>query len=265
MNYQFEKYWSLNFFSIVNYKTLLDFLQDEDAIREFTAKFGYRLDDSGTLNPIPAGDPSKEHWHYYVNDNLKSNLELMNNQFVVYLATIIEACIGEFFLCLFVKYPERLHGYLKTFEEINSNLGFSINDLLKFDTKEEYLVELANRAANLFNSGKITDVIKRIRIVSGLEIETNLKNSIIEIVLVRNEIVHENKQRNLHYETLKEYSDKIEDLLKTISLKLYEMDIEVTDPGNLLELREDPAEFVFEVDNFEISSPRSAGILEDEK
>lgn len=265
MKYQFEKYWSLNFYSIANYKTLLDFLQDEEAIRVFTAKFGYRLDNRGNLNPIPAGDPSKEHWHYYVNDNLKSNLELMNNQFVVYLATIIEACIGEFFLCIFVKYPERLHGYLKTFEEVNSNLGFSINDLLKFETKEEYLIELANRAANLFNSGKITDVLKRIRIVSGLEIETNLKNSIIEIVLIRNEIVHENKQRNFHYETLREYTDKIEDLIKTISLKLNEMEIAVVDPGNLLELREDPEEFVFEVVDFEISSPKNAGSFEEEK
>lgn len=229
--FNFIQYWVMNFNSIQKYKTLLEYINDEDALRIHTNKFGYRFNDNGELFKIPLDDESRGDWHSFTKNELGSMTEFINNQIIVYMTTIIEASISNFFQCLFQKEPNRLLLLRDT-----PNLGFSLQDFLRYETKQSYISELSNRAANFYNSGNIGSVMKRIREVSGLVLEEKILKILTEISLLRNEIVHEGKKYEITLEKLDNYSNVIEEFLKALGKKLAELEIEIIDPSNFLEL-----------------------------
>ncbi|MGW8956959.1 HEPN domain-containing protein [Paenibacillus sp. NPDC055715] len=221
----------MNFDSFQKYKTLLEYVNDEDALRIHTNKFGYRVDDNGELFKIPLDDETRGDWHSFTKNDLSSMINFMNNQLIVYMATIIEASISDFFKCLFQKEPNRL-----LLLRDNPNLGFSLQDFLKHESKQSYISELSNRAANFYSSGHIRNVTKKIREVSGLVLEEEVLKILTEVSLLRNEIVHEGKNHEIDLEKLDNFSNVIEEFLRAIGKKLSELGIEIIDPADFLGL-----------------------------
>nr|WP_306220810.1 HEPN domain-containing protein [Cohnella sp. WQ 127256] len=228
----------MNFQSILNYENLLDYINDDDALRIFTNKMGYRINDDGGYEHIPLDSEDRGDWHKYTKSNLTQTVNVMNNQIIVYMATIVETSMYDFFLCIFKKEPNRILSLTQLFDDGIADLGFSFSDFLKYESKDDYINEMANRASQKCNSGKIKSVFKRIKDITGLQIPNTISNAIIELVRLRNEIVHERITHDLKYDILKSYSDELEKLLFSLAIKVYELNINVNDPGDLLGLNE---------------------------
>lgn len=231
LQYNFQRYWTLNFFSILNFETLLDYVNDEDSMRLFTNKHGWKSDEQGNIILIPEDDDSRQTIHSSIKKDVISAIEVMNNQVIVYMATIIEASISDFFYCIFAIDPQRM----KTVKS-EDRFGFSYEDFIKHESKDQFLLVLARRAAGIYSSGTIHNIIKRMTDISGLTFEIETVKIISKITSLRNEIVHENKHHDFKIEMIKKYSETIDQFIKCIARKLVEMNVDVIDPGDLLDL-----------------------------
>lgn len=237
--FEFEHFWSMNFQSILNYEILLDYLYDDDALRVFNNKKGYMVFD-GELKQLSIDHPYREHWLDVAKDSLLSTIRIMNNQIIVYISTILESSLIDFFQCLFRKEPSKVLALNQFFDDSIADLGFSYSDFLQYNSKDDYIYEIAERAAKKCNSGKLKSILKRIKDISGLQIPESITNEMILLVKLRNEIVHEGISHDLNYDNLKKFSDELENLIRLLALKLYEFKINVVDPGDLLELYDHP-------------------------
>lgn len=228
--FKFEKYWSLNFFSILNYETLLNYVHDEDSMKVFTNKHGFRHDENNDLLLIPENDDSRPGIHLSIKQDVVSATEVMNNQLIVYMATIIESAINDYLYCLFTIDPHRLK-----IVKNEDRFGFSYDDFIKYDSKDEYISILATRAAGIYSTGKIDIVLRRMIDISGVSFEASIHRIITEITMFRNEIVHENKHHDFKIDQLKIFSEAIDQFLKQLARKLIELKVIVNDPGNLIQ------------------------------
>jgi hypothetical protein len=240
-SFNYEQYFSMNFFSVFNYKTLIDYINDQNALKLHIDSFEF-VNEKGQVVELQ-GD-RKNVWYHNTKSDIFNAIDIMNNQLIVYMTTIVESAIDDFFCCIFIKEPNRMLSLRD-----QECLGFSFSDFLKYNSKEEYINEIATRASSYCNSGRIMNVIRRIKDVTGLVIEESLIKVLIEITNLRNEIVHEGKQHEITYEILKVYSNTIDILLRVLSSKLHDLQIDIIDNGNLLGFIEiDYEEFFEEVE-----------------
>ena len=231
-SFDFGKFWSNNFFSHLRYQALLAYVNDKDAMDFHINRIDFnRVDENGEMYSI---EPPFE-----LCEDLKKEIidttEILSNQMLVYLATIIETVLEEYFFCIFLKTPSKINYCLKLREQAGINVGFSFNEFLEYSTKEDYQNVLARRAAKICNSGSIEKVIKRTSELVGYKVDVIQLESMKEIFEKRNKIVHENEMFNIDIEYFNLIWNIIDKFIKSIARNLRDIGIEVNDPGSLID------------------------------
>jgi hypothetical protein len=169
-------------------------------------------------------------WYEGAKRDIEQTTELINNQFIVFLSTVIETIVEDFFTVIFVNQPNRMLSI-----KAKESIGISLKDFLKTDSKEDYIAKLATRAADHCNSGTVTNRVNKIKEISGLNLSKKEIDTWKEIYKIRNEIVHEAKKYKDIFDRLIVFSDFVEEFLLTLAIKLKNMGVHVVDKGGFLE------------------------------
>ncbi|NQX67322.1 hypothetical protein HQN90_14470 [Paenibacillus alba] len=232
--FNFGRLWGQNFFSNLNYYRLIEYVNDEDAMKIFTNKHGLRADDKGNLIDTPLDDEHRPVIHEGIKADILYSLELLSNQMIVYISTLIENSFEEFFYCVFANDPQKIK-YINTLGDgLKSQLGFSLNDFIEYPLREDYLNELSRRAAKICISGNPKAILKRVSELTKLEIGKDISTLLFELNNFRNKIVHENKHYTFANDELQKYEHMFEALLHLLAYKLIDLQIDVIDPGEFL-------------------------------
>jgi len=230
--FDFERFWSMNFWAIGSYKSLIEYVTDKESVEEYVNRNTY-THINGEIGVVKIG-ASKEMVEA-VNDDLLSAKLLMNNQMIVYLVSVLEVALNDFFKCIFVDKPELVLELGKYLGESDAELGVSYKDFLQFESKEAYIAEIAKRAASKCNSGKFDKVLNRLSKIFDVELPAECKNALKDLYEKRNKIVHENYRMDISEIELENFSNKVEKCIKILALKLKNRGIRVRDTGLLLE------------------------------
>lgn len=150
---------------------------------------------------------------------------------IVYLETILETALADCFISIFVTTPKLI---LRT-EDCQNVTGASFKDLLNYESKEQYIIEVAKRVTDKYwNSGKMKKRLERIENLLSFKLPDDCKKKMEELYGKRNEIVHENSISEISMPVLHVYSDQLEVLLKGIATALKCKGVKVCDNGLIL-------------------------------
>ena len=228
--FDFEKYWSMNLWAISNHKQLFAYVSDEKSVKSYVNEntYTYYMDQD-----VEKKEGDSKEYVELISSSMKSAMQLMNNQMIVYMSTIVETALNDYFKCIFIKNPNLVIGLDRYFTE-KCDLRISYSDFLKYESKEAYIIEVSKRAAKLCNSGKIEKIIKRIFDMFKLKFPEECSEAIKAITLNRNKIVHENTHLDISIAELHSLSDGLEKFLELLAKNVKEMDIMVKDGAGIL-------------------------------
>ncbi|GCD13005.1 hypothetical protein [Clostridium tagluense] len=192
MEYFYEKWFGKIASPFWNYESIDRYLNDKDSILNHcykTLRFGKELEDEFTDGVVRS---------------INQVVDVIPNLMIVYLISQIEEMFRELFTEIFLKKPQLLNKCIKFFnEEAELKLKFSLNELIKFNSKEEYMLVLAQRGAELCISGSFEKVIKRLEeIPKATDFKICFDKKDVDVLVnfqnKRNEIVHENKHEKIN-------------------------------------------------------------------
>lgn len=226
--FMFSNFFVNNLFSIGKYRDMYNYLKDKECYNIYLQKnvvhIGYEVDSQRILK-------NQELFKEFLRDDMDDTINLLNNQMIVYFATILETALADCFISLFVTKPELI---LKT-ENCQNMTGVSFRDLLNYDSKEQYIIEVAKRVTDKYwNSGKMKKRLEHIEELLSFKLPDGCKKKMEELYKKRNEIVHENIIEDISIFVLEVYSDQLEVLLKGIGRALQDKGVKVYDNGDIL-------------------------------
>ncbi|APB70288.1 hypothetical protein PPYC1_07965 [Paenibacillus polymyxa] len=213
--FDYDKYWNQNLVSLNKFQRLIMFINDDTAIKTHITGFGLTLDMDKIISDYKA--------------DFTQTLYIFANQMVAFYCTLLDSIIEEFFFCIFAKYPEKLKIFVNEEESFRTMLGFSLNDFLKYESKEEYVYQLSKKASKICNNGNIKKVFKRIERLISLDYSEIKLDAINELYTTRNKIIHENIFYKLDIDDLNKFNDGVDSLLYELRDALKKLDIEVKD------------------------------------
>lgn len=226
--FMFSNFFSNNLFLINEYKLLYNYLMDKECYNIFMKKnirhIGPKMDLKRILK-------NQELLKDALREDMDNMINLLNNQMIVYLETILETALPDCFISIFVTNPKLI---LQT-EDCQNVTGASFKDLLNYESKEQYIIEVAKRVTDKYwNSGKMKKRLERIENILSFKLPDDCKKKMEELYDKRNEIVHENSISEISMPVLHVYSDQLEVLLKGIATALKGKGVKVCDNGLIL-------------------------------
>lgn len=227
--YDFQRFWNMNFWAFSNYKQLVSYVSDKETVKDYLNKYSYSVNEQ-VEKKIDARPEMIEEF----NLGLEETIQWINNQMIVYMCTILEIAINDFFKCLFIEKPYMVLN-LNNYTGRVIDIGFSYQELLKCDSKEEYIIEMARNTAKKCNSGKIDKILESISKMTGLKWESDYREVLKDLSDKRNKIVHENMHVKLSAYELEYLYNGLEKSLILLGKKLREMNIVVKDNGGFLD------------------------------
>lgn len=122
------------------------------------------------------------------------SLALVSNQVLVLGATYFELIIKKFFNLVFIFYPEKMYFYIG-----GDHAGkISLKRVLKASSRQELLFDLAEEATSKALSGASNKKLKALIEITKnkhYSIEEHIAEEIDRMLLIRNEIIHENDRK----------------------------------------------------------------------
>ena len=228
MKYNFSKLWEIQFFGYHEFRYFWDFASNEEAQRDYYRKLDIVGIDENGLHETKMTESMIES---NINDNRRA-LALIKNQHIVFLFTRFENVMQETIECLICNKPEKILDIIKFDSSYQEVLGFSIKEFIRYESKEEYIAVMSKKLSSKLLSGKPSTVIKRLRAI--LKFEEIDASVLDELMIKRNNIVHEGKVYDIDLKELGLYYEAIEKLLTTLAFALINVGIEVIDKGALL-------------------------------
>jgi|ERR1035437_797903 hypothetical protein len=137
---------------------------------------------------------------------MKKSLSTYSNQMVVIFSIYIENIIKEFFTNLFIIHPIKMYDYLPDNNSLNLTGYVSFKKVIENDSKESLLLSLAEQSAIIISKGGIESVLKKFINLTNHNLPKDLLIEIIEMIDLRNKIVHEFYKENLSLEKIDFYS-----------------------------------------------------------
>lgn len=228
MKYNFSELWSANFFGFYHFKHFIEFASDEEAQINYYKRLGAVHADK---NGVSKGEVPEEFMEYMLKTNREA-LEMIKNQQIVFLFTRYEFIVQDAVKSLFCNEPRRLLKFFQAYHGYEEAIKFSLKEFINSNSKEEYVEVISERLSSKILSGKPTDVIKRIKCLLKFE---DVDGSVLdELMIKRNNIVHEGRIYQIEVEELEKYYKTVEKLLKNIAIALRENKIYVIDEGDFL-------------------------------
>ena len=138
----------------------------------------------------------------------------------VVASSLLERAFRQFYVCLFLKYPDRMNEYIGG-EKHKGKID--LISVIEAESKDTLIIQLAERSAASAAKGRILDIMKRLRELSNCREEDfplALQNEITNIVEHRNVVVHEKIPipcRLVEVENLFEEAGKMLDVLDSLA------------------------------------------------
>lgn len=228
MKYDFSKLWSSQFLGFYQFKDFYEYASDKASQNYYYKRLGaihigneklYEIETPQSLIDCKIED-------------IESTLEIIKNQLIVFLFTRYEFVIQDTMKCLFYDNPERVLSFIKIYPDYKDVIGFSLTEFVKCESKEEYITVISERLSSKILAGKPSNVIKRLKCLLRFE---NVNTTVLDDLMIkRNNIVHEGQVFQLELSKLEEYYETIDNLLKVLALALKKINISVIDKGGLL-------------------------------
>lgn len=219
------------------YGPLLPYMVDEKALFTHTKSL-YEMENNKSFDLL--SEKEQQDKYDIVSGDIMFNGELIIINMVVVVATIIEMINRDFFYFVFLTKPEKLKYCLVLKDRALLELGFSVDEFLKYKTKSDYIKVLCQRASTMCNSGPITKIIKRMKDLTKINIDAQLTERIVELYEIRNNYIHEHKQREIDIDIFEKLVNAAFFYLKRVTRKMMEYNVMIISPdGFLNELMED--------------------------
>lgn len=228
MEYDFSKLWAKQFFGFYEFKEFVEYASDKEAQIRYYKKLGaLRVDGKRAVE----GEMPQSLIDYHVESN-ESALDLIKNQFIVFLFARYEFVVEDTMKCLLCDDSERILKFIKVYPEYEEFIGFSLKEFIKYRSKEEYVTIISERLSSRMLAGKPSKVVNRLKcILNFADVDTNMLD---ELMNKRNNIVHEGEMYKIELNELENYYETIDNLLKNLALALKNIKIKVIDQGQLL-------------------------------
>jgi len=140
---------------------------------------------------IPVSDSDIEQQrNEYVRDytrSLSRALDVYKRQILVLFTTHLEVITEEFVQCLFCRKPQLMHDYTGHDKGL-----ISLNDALKFKTKNSMINALALRSSKKLMEAKWPTIFSRIE--KAIKTSIPDKEKLLKLIESRNRIIHENNK-----------------------------------------------------------------------
>lgn len=228
MKYNYNKLWSEQFFGFYQFKTFYQYASDRDAQVDYYKRLGAVQYNNGKCTKIEIPQA-------LIDDNIESieaALEMIKNQLIVFLFTRYEFVIQDTMKCLICDKAERILNFIREYPDYKEAIGFSLKEFIKFESKEEYLLVISERLSSKILSGRPSNVIKRLKCILKFDnVDTDMLD---DLMVKRNNIVHEGHVYKLDLDELEKYYDTVDNLLKILALALKDINVSIVDPGGLL-------------------------------
>lgn len=230
MQYNFSKLWASQFLGFYKFKSFYEYASDKNAQTNYYKKLGVlAVDENGELR-------KQEITQYALNEIITENesvLDMIKNQMLVFLFTRYEFIIQDTVKCLICDNSERILTFIKVYPSYEADIRFSLKEFIECESKEEYIKKISERLSSRILSGKPSKVINRIKCLLPFEnVDTDLLD---DLMLKRNNIVHEGQIYEIELNKLESYYDAIENLLKILATALKNIQISIIDDGGLLD------------------------------
>lgn len=147
-------------------------------------------------------------------DDMEQAYKHYANMMIVSYSTFIECILYDFLVSFFIKKPVSMYEYLVD-SQVDSRKGYiSLNEIIKQESIEALIVELAKKAAKRANSGDFIGVIKRIVKLTKVKCNTKISGDIDKLLKTRNSIVHDAGSFNIEEQEITKHFESVEGLLK---------------------------------------------------
>ncbi|EIN6343137.1 hypothetical protein LPQ31_004588 [Vibrio parahaemolyticus] len=213
-----------------NFKILYEYSTSEKHLKEHIAsREVYGVSGNARVADLSCSDKKDMIVEAFCS-SVSSALETLCNNMNVLAVAFIEGMMKELAVSIFVKHPERMHKYIG-----DSAVGtVSLKVIIKEESRETLLVNLANTASITLLKGKFSSNIKNLEEITKCSVPSVLKKELIKIVEIRNEFVHEVKIKPFTDEDVERTFDAVYDLLKWMGTTAVEQDVPIHDPANFV-------------------------------
>lgn len=216
------------------YRSLRAFCTNDEAILTHLSTSGRprRATFEGTL--IGVADHEIPRFIEPVTESINIALAAYSRQLVVVIVSITEAALVEALEVLFSFRPNSI----KSLENDNQNAGFratvSLDELAAATDLTSLRALVVDRAVSIASQGKSTTaILRRFERLFGQALDDHCKQQYIELVDLRNEIVHDNTHCELSDERVKECFDIGIDLVERLGMAVSSLKLPIDDPMHL--------------------------------
>ncbi|MES1937997.1 hypothetical protein [Salinisphaera hydrothermalis] len=167
----------------VAFKTLNDLVGDDTAIDSHLSSLVV-ISADGTSVPAEHAEQIRNHQI----TGVKNLIRHFGGLTIVGLCTSFEVAVREFYEAWFFRYPSQLHEFVEH-KSIKGTVPLA--EVLRSDSKESLIKELAVKAASNASQGKYSKILIRASTLSKFEFPNDLQDRISSIQEDRNNTVHE--------------------------------------------------------------------------
>ena len=221
MKYDFSKLWAAQFFGFYEFKDFYEYASDKESQICYYKRLGAIR---GDLSGVSKIETPKDLIECKMNSN-RSTLRMITNQLIVFLFTRYEFLVQNAMKCLICDDSTRILKLTKVYPDYKDTIGFSLKEFVEYQSKEEYVTIIGDRLSTRILNGKPSNVLKRIRCI--LEFEDIDTFSLDQLMVKRNNIVHEGQVYEIGLEELESYYEVIENLLKVMARALKKINIHI--------------------------------------
>ena len=231
-------HWWLKIESIhSSYQELSSFINNKEALNHHYDSITMIYYDENNVQHTATNPDSKKLWIDTIDGNIADALKIYSNQVIVLFVSIIDLMITDLIKTMFVHSMKSFFDIIDS-KEFNNLFHISLKTLYQSESKEEIVEQHADIIAKYINSGSIDKTLKRIEKISQYCIPEKIKESVIELYLLRNRIVHELEVFNISDNDIRNYFNISDSLRIETGKLLLKMKIEFNDPANWMKLND---------------------------
>ncbi|WP_036130027.1 hypothetical protein [Marinobacter nitratireducens] len=217
-----------------NYQALFEFAESEKYLEAHTQGRSV-LPSNGTERTVADLDePIREQVVATISASVKRALDTYSSQMIVLAIALVEGMTQEYVQSIFRKHPSRMHRFLNGGGQ-SGQVSFKL--ITESEDKEQILASLARDSSNTLMQGKFDKSLERVESISKDQIPDDLKEELVRLSKVRNQIVHEAHTPSIDKQDVKSAFDRLHELLRWYGAAAVAQSVPIHDPTELVASR----------------------------
>ena len=217
------------------YITLANYCADSKAVQTHVEGIEFlSVDENGQEIPRPRSVAMDFTPH--IHNDISTAISNYRCQMPVIVVSQLEGAILELFEALFFYRPELIRAFYAEDRPPEAERGISLELLIKASSLADLIDHVVTRAAAEAAAGKKKEtVLRRLQRLTGAQMAAPVVDAFLDVVRIRNQVVHENLRVTVTDESVRGYIDAAMDLLAELGRVAMVAKIPYSDPGHLLE------------------------------